>query len=85
MKKLSLPFFALVSAIAPVLAEEVVLAEKKAELGPAPTDFGLTNEYYTDCQKVVNHMRYACQMEKGNPALVEVITFLLSSPVHINA
>lgn len=45
----------------------------KVELGPAPTDWGLVqNDYYADAQKVVSHMRYACQMEKGNPLLAEI-------------
>eukprot|EP00981_Chlorochromonas_danica_P008676 scaffold2267_cov187-Ochromonas_danica.AAC.5 len=43
-----------------------------AVLGPPPTDFGLAyNNYYADVAKVVNHMRYAIQLEKGNPILVE--------------
>lgn len=50
------------------------VAEEKVVLGPAPTDFGLKYDYYTDAQIVVNHMRYATQMEKGNPNLVDVAT-----------
>jgi len=46
--------------------------DRKAALGPAPTDFGLKYDYYTDCSLVVNHMRYATLMEKGDPKLVEV-------------
>jgi photosystem II Psb27 protein len=45
--------------------------EEKIELGPPPTDFGIKNSYYEDCQKVVNHMRYAVQLEKGNPILAD--------------
>ena len=41
-------------------------------LGPIPSDFVLKNDYYTDCQQVVDHMRYAVQMEKGNSKLAEV-------------
>ena len=45
----------------------------KVELGPVPTDFGLNyKDYYADVAKVVNHMRYAVQMEKGNPRIAEV-------------
>jgi hypothetical protein len=47
-------------------------AEEKVELGPAPEDFGLKYDFYEDCTKVVNHMRYAVQMEKGNPYLASV-------------
>lgn len=44
----------------------------KVELGPAPTDFGLKlTDYYDDCQKVVNHVRYAVQLEKGNPVIAD--------------
>ena len=40
-------------------------APAKVELGPVPTDFGLNyKDYYADVAKVVNHMRYAVQMEK---------------------
>lgn len=46
--------------------------EEKAVLGPAPNDFGLKYDYYTDCSLVVNHMRYATLMDKGDPKLVEV-------------
>lgn len=46
--------------------------EDEVALGPAPTDFGLKYDYYTDCGLVVNHMRYATLMEKGDPKLVEV-------------
>ena len=47
-------------------------APAKVVLGPIPTDFVLKNDYYTDCQQVVDHMRYAVQMEKGNNKLAEV-------------
>ena len=46
--------------------------EAKVELGPPPSDFTLKQDYYRDCQQVVDHMRYAVQMEKGNPRLAEV-------------
>lgn len=63
-----------------VLAEEAAVAAKpeapaKVELGPVPSDFGLRyKDFYEDCLKVVGHMRYAVQMEKGNPRLAEVAT-----------
>ena len=45
---------------------------KPVDLGPAPTDFGLKlTDYYDDCQKVVNHVRYAVQLEKGNPIIAD--------------
>ena len=47
-------------------------APAKIVLGPIPTDFALKSDYYTDCQQVVDHMRYAVQMEKGNSKLAEV-------------
>ena len=48
-------------------------APAKVELGPIPTDFGLNyKDYYADVSKVVNHMRYAVQMEKSNPRIAEV-------------
>jgi photosystem II Psb27 protein len=48
-------------------------APAKVELGPVPTDFGLNyKDYYGDVLKVVNHMRYAVQMEKSNPRISEV-------------
>lgn len=56
-----------VATIAPPVA-----SAEKVELGPPPVDFGLKYDYYTDCQLVVNHMRYATQMEKGNPNLINV-------------
>eukprot|EP01036_Dinobryon_divergens_P032881 gene32881-42558_t len=65
------------ASISKVLADDAttdsVAPPVKVELGPAPTDFGLIyNDYYSDCQKVVNHMRYASQLEKGNPLLADV-------------
>jgi hypothetical protein len=58
----------------PALAEgETAAVIAPVDLGPPPTDFGLKyNDYYSDVQQVVNHMRYAVQVEKGNPILVEV-------------
>lgn len=32
----------------------------------------LYKDYYADCQLVVNHMRYAVQLEKGNPLLADL-------------
>mmetsp|Transcript_29171 Transcript_29171/g.27955 ORF Transcript_29171/g.27955 Transcript_29171/m.27955 type:complete len:218 (-) Transcript_29171:134-787(-) len=57
-----------VPAPAPPAAKVV----EKVVLGPIPTDFALKTDYYTDCQQVVDHMRYAVQMEKGNNKLAEV-------------
>ena len=45
---------------------------EKVDLGPPPTDFTLKNNYYDDCQQVINHMRYAVQLEKGNPLLPDI-------------
>jgi len=45
----------------------------KKDLGPPPKDFGLVqNDYYADAQKIVNHMRYAVQLEKGSPVISEI-------------
>eukprot|EP01041_Mallomonas_annulata_P004275 gene4275-8510_t len=75
MRKMSMPLmtgFAVFSAMAVRAEEAAVTAETKVELGPVPDDFGITADYYSDCTKVVKHMRYACQMEKGNPKLIEI-------------
>lgn len=45
---------------------------EKVELGPPPSDFGLTYFYYNDAEKLVKQMRYAVQLEKGNPNLPSV-------------
>lgn len=77
LKKVALPLFALVSLFgSQVLAEDAAPAavEEKVELGPAPVDFGLKYDFYEDAQRIVNHMRYAVQMEKGNPNLATVAT-----------
>lgn len=47
-------------------------APEKPVLGPPPSDFGLKYVYYDDCSKVVSHMRYAVQLEKGNPILADI-------------
>ena len=59
----------LLGLAAPVFAEEAAVAPAPAavELGPAPTDWGLTNDYYKDAPRVVAHMRYATNMPKGTP------------------
>lgn len=58
---------------APAAPKAVVpAADEKKELGPPPSDFGLKYVYYDDCSKVVTHMRYAVQLEKGNPILAEM-------------
>jgi len=47
--------------------------EEKVALGPPPTDFGLKfKDFYEDTNKVVNHMRYAVQMEKGDSNIAAV-------------
>jgi len=77
------PLLAALSAslLAPVVAlaaESAAVAPaapavEKVVLGPPPTDFGLNyKEFYEDCNKVVNHMRYAVQMEKGDPNIAAV-------------
>jgi len=54
-------------------AEEKAVTEEKVVLGPPPTDFGLKyKDFYEDCLKVVSHMRYAVQMEKGDANLAPV-------------
>lgn len=51
-------------------------------LGPPPTDFELKfKDYYADCAQVIAHMRYAVQLEKGNPVLPEV-SQLASQPIY---
>lgn len=53
-------------------AASPAVVEKK-DIGPPPSDFGLIqNDYYADAQKIVSHMRYAVQMEKGMPFLSEI-------------
>ena len=67
------PFAVASSAFADTaVATPAADAPPKVELGPAPTDFGLKlTDYYDDCQKVVNHIRYAVQLEKGNPIIAD--------------
>ena len=49
------------------------VAEEKVVLGPPPSDFGLKyKDFYEDCSKVISHMRYAVQMEKGDANLAPV-------------
>ena len=47
---------------------------EKKDLGPPPAaeDYGVTGSFYPDCAKVVAHMRYAVQMEKGTPRIAEI-------------
>ena len=76
LRQAAMPFAFLAtfaSVIAPALADEVAaVVADKVVLGPIPSDWGLKYEYYADSQKVVNHMRYAVQMEKGNPDIATV-------------
>ena len=64
------------SAFAAATADKPATAvdeQPKVDLGPPPTDFGLKlTDYYDDCQKVVNHVRYAVQLEKGNPVIADI-------------
>eukprot|EP00904_Undaria_pinnatifida_P007382 jgi/Undpi1/3774/HiC_scaffold_16.g07143.m1 len=39
--------------------------------GP-PTDWGLTKQYYPDAAKMVRHMRYCTNMEKGDPNMSDI-------------
>eukprot|EP00903_Cladosiphon_okamuranus_P013551 g12622.t2 len=39
--------------------------------GP-PTDWGLTKQYYPDAAKMVRHMRYCTNMEKGDPNMADI-------------
>ena len=76
----AIPLFATAAVLLPLLQANAaessppVVEEPKVDLGPPPTDFTLKNDYYADCQQVVNHMRYAIQLEKGNPLLPEIAT-----------
>lgn len=56
------------------LAEEAVVAPEKKPLGPAPTDWGMTKDYYTDANKMVGHMRYCTSLEKGAPGIEGLAT-----------
>lgn len=81
-RKFALPTLAAISLLAPFAMGQSVLADDapaastadaKPDLGPPPTDFGLDfKDYYADSVKVVNHMRYGVQLEKGNPRIAEV-------------
>jgi len=61
-----------VTTSAPAPAAAAPPAPEKPVLGPPPSDFGLKYIYYDDCAKVVSHMRYAVQLEKGNPILADI-------------
>ena len=54
-KNIMLPAFAGVSIMkaSSVFAEDEAPVVAKVELGPPPEDFGLTENYYTDCAKVL--------------------------------
>lgn len=49
-------------------------APVKKELGPPPadSDYGIKGEFYSDCTRLVQHMRYAVQMEKGTPGIASI-------------
>mmetsp|Transcript_950 Transcript_950/g.2818 ORF Transcript_950/g.2818 Transcript_950/m.2818 type:complete len:187 (-) Transcript_950:153-713(-) len=57
----------------PALAEE---AAAPAEAPPVavefPTDWGLTQDYYTDAAKVVSHMKLATSLDKGAPNMEKI-------------
>uniref|UniRef100_A0A7R9U867 Photosystem II Psb27 protein n=2 Tax=Pinguiococcus pyrenoidosus TaxID=172671 RepID=A0A7R9U867_9STRA len=55
------------------VADEVA-APASTELGPPPTDWGLSNQYYDDAVRVVNHMRYATIMPKSTPNYEAIAT-----------
>lgn len=85
VKKNAVPVFAAAAAmLLPLLTMSVTAVNaasgdaapvvEKVALGPPPTDFTLKNDYYSDCQQVINHMRYAVQLEKGNPLLADIAT-----------
>eukprot|EP01038_Epipyxis_sp_PR26KG_P009901 gene9901-13321_t len=71
--------FTLLAPMAPMIANAAdattadATPKEKVVLGPPPSDWGLSfKDYYADTQKLVNHMRYAVQLEKGDPALIDV-------------
>lgn len=88
LKKFSvvaMPVFAAVALFAPAFLGSAIADDSTAApapapapvpevvvLGPPPTDFGLKFDFYTDCQKVVDHMRYAVQMTKSDARLSEI-------------
>jgi len=45
---------------------------KSTEVVEIPTDFGLTNDYYADALKVVQHMRLATALDKGAPNIEKI-------------
>lgn len=68
---------AVLVASAPALAEETAVATPPPapEAAPAPefpTDWGLTQDYYTDAAKVVAHMRLATSLDKGAPNMENI-------------
>mmetsp|Transcript_33686 Transcript_33686/g.34312 ORF Transcript_33686/g.34312 Transcript_33686/m.34312 type:complete len:202 (+) Transcript_33686:86-691(+) len=76
LKKAALPFLAgaaVFSGAVSAWAEEAVTApaDAKPELGTPPEDFGISGNYYDDATRVVKHMRYACQLQKGDPIIVD--------------
>jgi photosystem II Psb27 protein len=66
-------FFSTVAAVGLAAVPAVAFAEEaaapavpeKKPLGPAPEDWGLSKDYYTDAGKLASHMRYCTSMEKG--------------------
>ncbi|CBN76956.1 photosystem II 11 kDa protein [Ectocarpus siliculosus] len=57
----------------------VFAAEEAAAPAPAavsedgpPSDWGLTKQYYPDASKMVRHMRYCTNMEKGDPYMADI-------------
>ncbi|KAJ8609126.1 hypothetical protein CTAYLR_006072 [Chrysophaeum taylorii] len=56
----------------PALAEEAPAAEAPPPVAEFPTDWGLTQDYYTDAAKVVTHMRLATGLDKGAPNMEKI-------------
>ncbi|CAM9784494.1 unnamed protein product [Scytosiphon promiscuus] len=55
-----------------VFAEEAVAPAATAVSEGPPTDWGLTKQYYPDAAKMVKHMRYCTNMEKGDPNMADI-------------
>ncbi|CAM9293407.1 unnamed protein product [Hapterophycus canaliculatus] len=55
-----------------VFAEEAAAPAATAVSEGPPTDWGLTKQYYPDAAKMVKHMRYCTNMEKGDPNMADI-------------
>lgn len=65
-------FAAVAAVVAPALADEA--AVEAPAVVEVPTDWGLTQDYYTDAAKVVAHMRIATALDKGAPNMEKIAT-----------